>query len=357
MTQVYAVVLCGGRGERFWPRSRRSLPKQFLSLFGRSSLLEETSRRILPICPLKRQLFIAPAEFRPILRRQLGSSARLVFEPVGRNTAPAIGLAAAYLKQEAPDATMIVLPADHLITDRTGFTRAVRIGAALAARGLLVTFGISPDRPDTGYGYIELGQTVADRQGVTAHQVLEFKEKPGRSRAQAYVAAGNYVWNSGMFMWRVDAIMAAFKQFLPDFSAELERFSKAVGTRQETAAKNRLYRDAASISIDYAVMEKADNVICVRGRFDWDDVGSWPALFRHMTKDDGGNVVNGLFVQKESSRCVVDADSGLVAALGVSDLVIVRAGNAVLVAHQRHLGRLKELLAALAARPGADRFL
>jgi mannose-1-phosphate guanylyltransferase len=354
---LHAVVLCGGRGERFWPKSRRALPKQFTALFSRDSLTQETSARIRPLCPPERQLFVAPAEFGSVLRKQLGRAARFAFEPMGRNTAPAIGLAAAYLKRQDPDATMVVLPADHLIEDRPGFLNAVRMGAQLALGGLLVTFGIRPDRPDTGYGYIQLGTQIAGKAWVTAHRVQAFKEKPSPARARAYLAAGNYVWNSGMFIWRVDAILAAFQRFIPEFHTELEEFSAAIGTRREKQALARLYRGAPSISIDYAVMEKADNVACVRGAFDWDDVGSWLALARHIKPDSAGNVAYGLLVSKDSSNCVVDSDSGIVAALGVKDLVIVRAADAVLVADRKHLGQIKPLLAEIAARPKGERYL
>jgi len=354
---LHAVVLCGGRGERFWPKSRRALPKQFITLFGRQSLTQETSARVLPLCPLKRQFFVAPAEFEPVLRRQLGASAHLVFEPMGRNTAPAIGLAAEYLKHEDPDATMLVLPADHLIEDRAAFLKAVQMGARLAQKGSLVTFGIRPERPDTGYGYVQLGSRIAGKGRLTALQVQGFKEKPSPARARAYLAAGNYVWNSGMFIWRVDAILDAFRKFMPEFHAELEKFGKAVGTRRERSALAQLYRGAPSISIDYAVMEKADNVACVRGTFDWDDVGSWLALARHTKPDHSGNVANGLLVTRGSSHCVVDSDSGIVVALGVKDLVIVRAGDAVLVVDKKRLGDIKQLLADIAALSAGRKFL
>jgi len=352
-----AVILCGGRGERFWPKSRRALPKQFISLFSPGSLTLETSRRVLPLCPPARQLFVAPAEFEDVLREQLGRTARLAFEPMGRNTASAIGLAAEYLKKHDPDATMLVLPADHLIEDRRAFLEAVRMGARLAQDGLLVTFGIRPERPDTGYGYVQLGSRIAGKGRLTAHRVQAFKEKPSPARARAYLAAGNYVWNSGMFIWRVDAILAAFRKFVPDLHAELETFGKAVGTRREKQALARLYREAPSISIDYAVMEKADNVACVRGTFDWDDVGSWLALARHARPDPAGNVAHGLFAAKNSSNCIVDSDAGIVAALGVESLVIVRSGDAVLVADTKHLGQLKQLLGDIAALPKGRRFL
>jgi mannose-1-phosphate guanylyltransferase len=354
---LHAVILCGGRGERFWPKSRRALPKQFITLFGRQSLTQATSARVAPLCPLRRQLFVAPAEFEPVLRRQLGPLAHLVFEPMGRNTAPAIGLAAEYLQHGDPDAAMLVLPADHLIEDRSAFLTAVRIGAELAEKGSLVTFGIRPERPDTGYGYVQLGDKIGGKAWVTAHRVQAFKEKPSPAKARAYLSAGNCVWNSGMFIWRVDAILAAFREFMPEFHAELEKFGRAVRTRREKAALARLYRDAPSISIDYAVMEKAGNVACVRGTFDWDDVGSWLALARHTRPDPSGNVANGLLVARGSAGCVVDSDSGIVAALGVKDLVIVRAGDAVLVADKKGLGDIKQLLAEIAAHPHGRRFL
>jgi mannose-1-phosphate guanylyltransferase len=357
MMNLYAVVLCGGRGERFWPKSRRALPKQFIALFGRQSLTQETSARVLELCPPARQLFVAPAEFQSVLRRQLGSSARFVFEPKGRNTAPAIGLAAEYLKREDPGATMLVLPADHLIEERPAFLKAVQMGARLARKGLLVTFGIRPDRPDTGYGYVQLGELIAGKGSLTAHRVQAFREKPSPVRARAYLKAGNYVWNSGMFIWRVDAILAAFQRFMPEFHARLEEFGRAIDTRREKQALARLYQDAPSISIDYAVMEKADNVACVRGAFDWDDVGSWLALGRHIKPDSAGNVANGPFVSRGSSNCVVDSDTGIVAALGVKDLVIVRAGDAVLVADRKHLGQMKQLLAEIAGHAVGQRHL
>ncbi len=354
--KLHAVILCGGRGERFWPKSRRALPKQFITLFSSESLTQETSDRVRPFCPTAHQLFVAPAEFEPVLRRQLGAAAHLVFEPMGRNTAPAIGLAAEYLKHRDPEATMLVLPADHLIEDGCAFLKAVKLGAQLAQDGLLVTFGIRPERPDTGYGYVQLGSRIAGKGRLAAYRVQGFREKPSPARARAYLAAGNYVWNSGMFIWRVDAILAAFRQFLPGFYEELEEFGRTIGTRRERAALAELYDEAPSISIDYAVMEKADNVACVRGTFDWDDVGSWLALARHAKPDQSGNVANGVLVARSSTNCIVDSDAGLVAALGVKDLVIVRAGDAVLVADKKGLGQIKQMLADIAALPHTRRF-
>jgi mannose-1-phosphate guanylyltransferase len=348
---LYAVILCGGRGERFWPKSRRRLPKQFIKMVGDRSLTQETSARIGPLCPLKRQLFVAPREFGPLLRRQLRlRDDNLALEPCGRNTAPAIGLAAAYLSRRDPDATMVVLPADHLIERRAAFIQAVRLAEKLAGRGLLVTFGITPDRPDTGYGYIQSGDRICRTGRMSAHRVLGFREKPDAATARKHLAAGNYVWNSGMFVWRASAILDAFGRYLPDFRVALDDFSAAIGTRRERHALDDLYRRAPSISIDYAVMERAENIAAVIGRFDWDDVGSWLALERHIKPDRGGNITRGQCIAKDASGCIVDTDTGAVALLGVADLVVVRSGDAVLVADRQALGGIRELLAKVAQK-------
>jgi mannose-1-phosphate guanylyltransferase len=350
---VYAVVLCGGRGERFWPKSRRASPKQFIALFGKRTLVQATSDRIRTLCPLSRQLFVAPAEFGPLLSRQLKLGSRnLVFEPAGRNTAPAIALAALRLRRADPEAVMVVLPADHEIADRREFVRDIRMAVDLARQGLLVTFGIPPSRPDTGYGYVQLGNRLMAQGDLAAHRVLGFREKPDPRTAAEYVAAGNYVWNSGMFVWRADVFLRAVQQHMPEFHAALERFGRTIGTKREVAALKRLYAGAPSISVDYAILEKAQNIAAVRATFDWDDLGSWLALERHRPPDGHRNTVVGRFVGRDVENCIIDGDAGLVAALGVRDLVIVRSGDAVLVAHRDALDGIKELLAAIGEAPG-----
>lgn len=355
--KLYAVILCGGRGERFWPRSRRGMPKQFIKLFGDESLTRRTSERIDSLCPAKRKVFVAPAEFANVIRDRSGKVGKFLFEPQGRNTGPAIGYAAAYLAAIDPDATMVVLPADHLIERRREFLSSVRLAARLAQKGLLVTFGIPPSRPDTGYGYIQTGEKIAGRGRLTAHQVLGFHEKPNLAKARRYLKAGNYLWNSGMFVWRVDTILEGFGKFMPGFHRMLLRFKKAVGTRHEDSVLKAMYEHAPVISIDYAVMEKAENIAAVRATFDWDDVGSWLALARHSRHDKNSNVLKGLCLTKDAKNCIVDSDEGIIAVLGVKDLVIVRSGDAVLVAHQDKVAEIKELLKQARRVPAAKRFL
>lgn len=357
MTKVYAVILCGGKGERFWPRSRRHLPKQFLRLFARQTLTEQTSQRVMPVCPMARQLFVVPVELARLITRLGVKRKNLILEPAGLNTAPAIGLAAVYLEQRDPGATMLVLPADHLIRDRRRFLSAVRLAAKLAQQGFLVTFGITPSRPETAYGYIHVGRRIAVRGTRAAHTALEFKEKPDLETAREYVSRGDYLWNSGMFVWRVDAILAAFREFMPKFHERLQEFSGCIGLRREKVSLAGLYRAAPSISIDHAIMEKASNVAVVKGTFDWDDVGAWPSLDRHLPHDRYGNVVDEHSIVRDSQRCIVLSDSGLLAVLGCSDLVAVRDRDVVLVAQKAAIGSIKDLLAEVRKRPGGDRYL
>ncbi len=354
----YAVIICGGKGERFWPKSRFNLPKQFVTLFGNRSLLRATSERIKKLCPLDRQFFVAPERFAPLIKKEVGIKSRnLLLEPVGKNTAPAIGLAAAFLSRYDPAGIMIVLPADHLISPREKFLNALRRAVKVAGKGYLVTFGITPGRPDTGYGYIHFGPPITRERGVGAYRVLAFKEKPDIKTAERYFKSGEYLWNSGMFVWRIDRILDAFREFLPDFYRQLMVLRENSAGWRQKAIISRIYRNARSISIDYAIMEKADNVAVIKADFDWDDVGSWLALQRHFPQDEKGNVVSGLWFQRESENCVVYDDTGVVVTLGIKDLVIVRSGDAVLVAHREALDGLKHILGEMAKDRRGKRFL
>ena len=354
--KLYAVVLCGGKGERFWPKSRHYMPKQFLQLFGNRTLLQETSERIAPLAPLRRQLFVASRGFGKTLRRQLPlKDDNLLFEPSGKNTAPAIGLAAAQLAARDPDATMVVLPADHHIKRKREFLATVRLAARVAQDGQLVTFGVPPTRPDTGYGYIKVGDKVAGRGASTAHHVLGFREKPDAKTARRYLDSGDFLWNSGMFVWRADAILAAFRKFMPRFASGLRSYMRSSSVAGRARIADRLYREVESISIDYAVMEKAKNIVAVRAAFTWDDVGSWLALERHRKQDRQGNTASGDCVLKDSEGCIVESDAGLVAMLGTKDLVVVRSGDAVLVCPKNRLPDIKKLLRNIAAdKAGRD---
>jgi mannose-1-phosphate guanylyltransferase len=356
--KTYAVILAGGRGERFWPASRRSFPKQFLRLFGRESLIQMTARRIEPICPRPNQRFVVDSNLGPVLRRQLRLAPRsFVFEPSGRNTAPAIALAAAYVAREEPDSTLVVLPADHRIEDVRRFQDAVRFAVGLAQQGYLVTFGIPPDRPDTNYGYIEIGEPLGSRRGRQAFAVRRFREKPDLRQAKGFLRRGGFWWNSGMFVWRTDAFLHAVELFMPDFHRDLAKFQRRIGTAGEREAAERLYRRVKPESVDYAIMEKARNVAVVRAGFDWDDVGSWSALERHFACDPSGNVTIGKLAALDAKRCLCSSDDGTIALLGTEDLIVVRSKDAVLVARKDRAGEIKRLLALMAESPSLKRYL
>ncbi len=358
MNDVYAVILCGGRGERFWPRSRQHLPKQFVRLFTRHSLTKATSDRIKRLCPLKRQLFVAPERFRGLLKSEIPvAEENLILEPVGKNTAPAIGLSAVTIRQRSPEGIMVVLPADHLISPTGAFLKTVRLGVKLAREGWLVTFGIKPTRPDTNYGYIRLGEELIHQDELTAYRVKEFKEKPSLRTARRYLDSRQYLWNSGMFVWRVDVILKEFACFMPDFYKDLILYSQIKGARWRRLEIERIYQKVEAISIDYAIMEKAADVAVVEGVFEWDDVGSWLALARRLPVDRNGNVCQGIWFGRDTSNSIIYSDDGVVATLGISNLIIVRSGDAVLVADKGAIGELRQLLRDMEVDPQGRRFL
>jgi mannose-1-phosphate guanylyltransferase len=344
--KTYAVILAGGRGERFWPMSRCNFPKQFLNLFGPESLVQMTSRRVAGVCPLPDQRFVIDPVLGKVLAKQLTLEKRsFVYEPFGRNTAPAIALAAAYVEREDADSVMAVLPADHLIEDVAGFQSSLRFAARVAEMGFLVTFGIKPERPDTGYGYIEVGDKLVSLERQKAFRVRRFREKPDAKTARRFMRQGNFWWNSGMFVWQTRAFLDAVEKCMPEFYRDLMRFQRAIGTRRETAELERMYRRAKSESVDYAIMEKSPNVAVIPAGFDWDDVGSWLALERHFPKDSQGDVAVGESIRFDSRDCMTMSEGGLVALVGCKDLIVVRTPDAVLVCHKDKAGEIKKLLA------------
>lgn len=356
--ELYATILAGGIGERFWPVSRRAFPKQFVPLFDKDSLIEQTRKRISRLCPLSYQRYIIPYEMANLLKSATGVKPQnIIYEPFGKNTAPAIGLAAVYISKIAPDATMIVLPADHYIEPVSNFIVNVKAAYKTAQQGYLVTFGIPPNRPETGYGYIHIGEVIERYGKITVHRAIEFKEKPSLDIALAYLQAKKFLWNSGMFVFRVATILEAFRTFLPDFYAGLLNFQNAIGTKQEKLMLMRLYQKAPTTSIDYAVMERAKNLAVVKANFLWDDVGSWLALERHFPAQRLGNVVLGEHYGVDTKESIIYSDHGIIATLGVENLVIVKAKDAVLVADKKRVGDLKALLRTIAISKSGKKFL
>lgn len=349
---VYAVILAGGRGERFWPLSKRDRPKQFLKLTSDRMMLEETIDRILPLVPIERVRIVTGASMAGFI---LGSVANVqpinvLGEPQGRNTCAAIGLAAVHLLNEDPDAVMIVLSADHLIRPAERLLSILDAGATIAAaEDHLITIGIVPTRPETGYGYIKLGEMYKHEKDNVVYQVAGFTEKPRAAVAQEYYFSRNYLWNSGMFIWSARAIMDAISECLPQAGKQLALYKDQIGTDSEGAALEELYEKIKPISIDFAVLEKASNVLSIKADIIWDDVGDWTALQRYKELDRDNNVIVGDVALVDSYDITVINDAvGLVACLGVSDLVVVRSDNVTLILHKTQAQEMKKLLARLA---------
>lgn len=358
---LHAMIMAGGGGTRFWPRSRSARPKQFLTFSGDRTLLQATLDRIEAQVPPDRCWVLTSAAHRDEALQQLPDvpAAQIVGEPVGRDTAACIGVGAALIARQDPDATIIVMPADHLIEPAREFGRAVHAAEQLADEfpNALITFGIRPTEPATGYGYIHRGEFVAQRQGVSAFRVKEFKEKPTRPVAEQYLASGEYEWNSGIFVWKARTILGELERLKPGIRAAAGRVAAAWDGSQREAVFRDEYGKVEKISIDFAVMEKAREVLVVQAPYQWDDVGSWLALERRNPQDADGNTVRAVHVGIRTKGCVIAGEPGrLIATLGVSNLLVIQDGDATLIADRREEGAVKEIVERLKAT-GLEKYL
>ncbi|MFO0982505.1 MAG: sugar phosphate nucleotidyltransferase [Planctomycetota bacterium] len=352
---LHAVIMAGGSGTRFWPRSRERSPKQLQAIGTARALIAETCDRIMPLVAAEAIHVITSASYADQVRALLPQvpASNVVGEPVGRDTAAAIGLAALRLRQSDADAIMIVMPADHIIAPREAFHRALRAGAELLAQRpeTLITFGIKPHYPATGFGYIKRGRDVATHQGVPAFVVDAFVEKPRLELATEYVRAGSYYWNAGIFAWRASTILRLIETFLPELHRGL--LELAAGS---DAHLGEIYARLPKISIDFGVMERAPDRVVLEAPFRWDDVGSWRALERHVDRDAAHNVALGETVLLDARGNIVDARGGLAALIGVQDLVVVHTPDVTLVCHKDRAEDVKRITEMLRAR-GATQYL
>jgi mannose-1-phosphate guanylyltransferase len=331
---MYAVIMAGGKGARFWPRSRESKPKHLLDIISDKTIIRETVDRISPMIPPQKILIVTGESHAQELIRQLPEipEENIIIEPVGRNTAPCIGLAALHIKRKTANAVMIVLPSDHLIRDAKQFRKVLGVAATVAQRGdYLVTVGIWPTGPETGYGYIEQGREQDTIEGEKVYDVRSVREKPNLTQARALLTQCGFSWNSGMFIWKVSAILKAIQQWLPDLYEGLLQIEAALGTVREAAVVEQVYQQARSVSIDYGVMEKARNTLVIPGDFGWSDVGSWDALWEVSPHDEQGNTVRGEATTIDSRNCLVHSHGKTVALVGVEDLIIVETADALLI--------------------------
>jgi mannose-1-phosphate guanylyltransferase len=348
-SDLYAVIMAGGSGTRFWPASRRARPKQFLPIAGDEPMLVSTARRLGDLVPPQRLLVATGSAYVDEVRSLLPDlpPENILAEPVARNTLPCLIWAAREIARRDPKALQVALAADHVIEPTASFHESLRAAAEVAATGSLVTLGIRPDRPATGYGYIELGEALSDVRSMPVHEVLRFVEKPDAARAAEFLAAGTFLWNSGMFLWRTDAFLSAVERWCPEMTP-LEGLDGAASA----ADVERAFEAVPSISVDVGLMERADNILVLPVNYSWNDVGAWSSLPTVTTPDGEGNYPSGgvNLVSEQASGCVVHGEEGeLVALLGVEDLVVVRSGKTTLVCTRERAEEVRAIVAALKA--------
>ncbi|MFD2169011.1 mannose-1-phosphate guanylyltransferase [Tumebacillus lipolyticus] len=350
---LYAVILAGGVGSRFWPKSSAANPKQFLQIFGDKSLLQTTAGRVRPLIRQDCIYVVTNDRYFDKIREQLPElpPENLIIEPEARETAAGIGLAAVKLARRDPQAVMAVLPSDHFIGSEQDFRRCLSWAAEFARNHkMLVTFGIRPTEPKTGYGYIKMDRLLVNDNGRRAYHVAEFTEKPDFERALRFLQAGKYLWNSGMFVWRAQEILQAYRRHMPDMYQHLAQIYEILGSAEEQEVIRETYAKMQKLSVDYAIMEKAENVAVIPADFAWDDVGSWRSVERFLSHDNAGNIVNGLHVGIDTSRSIIESEDLLIATIGVRDLLIVQSDRAILVADKERDQEIKDLVRRIEKR-------
>lgn len=353
---IYALIMSGGLGSRFWPKSRRSLPKQFLKTVGDKSMIEVTVDRITRLIDKENICVVTNDNYVPLIKKlNLINEENIFKEPLNRETSTCIGLSAIKLLKRDCDAVMVVLPSDHVIIGEEKFGEAIRVGIDMARnRDLLVTLGIKPDRPEAGYGYIEKGEEVED--GI--FKVKRFVEKPNIDVARSFLEKGSYLWNSGMFIWRADRLLREIKKYLPDLYRSLMRIYEHIGTSEEEEVTKEEYEKIDGISIDFGVMQRTNRALVLQTNFIWDDIGSFTALERFLNKDEYGNLIvdcDYKFSNVENS--IVMGDKRMIAAIGIKDMLIVDTQDVILICPRDRSQEIKELVKSLAMDEEYERFI
>lgn len=347
---ITCVIMAGGKGERFWPKSRTNLPKQFLNISGNKSMIQQSIARLEKLIDIS-QIFIVTNElYAELIKAQIPHlpHANIIIEPVGRNTAPCIGLASIIIEDRFPDSTMIVIPSDHIIENEEGFVQILKTAVEVAQdNSNLVTLGIQPTYPETGYGYIESSDQFKEINELNVHKVNKFVEKPDFETAQSYLESGNFFWNSGIFVWKIETIRAYIKELMPEMHDILETMKTVFDSEDRDAIIRSEFLKMPDQSIDYGIMEKVNNIYVIPCVFGWDDVGSWTALERISDLDENGNVIKGNILNLDTKRCIIESNGKLIATLGVEDLIIVDTEDVTLICTKDKAQEVKLLLKEL----------
>ncbi|WP_166241164.1 mannose-1-phosphate guanylyltransferase [Paenibacillus turpanensis] len=348
---ITAVIMAGGKGERFWPKSRTNLPKQFLNISGNKSMLQQTITRLERLIDIARIFIVTNELYAELIHAQIPHLPldNIIIEPIGRNTAPCVGLASILIEERFPDSTMVVLPSDHIIKNDSEFIQILKTAVQVSTQGdNLVTLGISPNYPETGYGYIESTGEVQEINSMEVHRVSRFVEKPDLATAKRYLDSGNFYWNSGIFVWRTSVIRQYIQQLMPEMHDVLETMKAALNFQEQHEVIANEFPKMPDQSIDYGIMEKVDQIYVIPCVFGWDDVGSWTALDRIDEHDENGNVIRGNILNMDTKRCIIESNNGkLIATLGIEDLIVVDTDDVTLICTKDKAQEIKKLLKEL----------
>jgi len=343
--QIFAVIMAGGGGTRFWPLSRKNKPKQFLNISGNDVMINETIKRFAGMIPYENTYIVTMASQQKILEEVLLKDIpkkNILVEPVGRNTAPCILYAALHIYERHGDAIMCVFPSDHYIANVQEFRVKLSMAITLAKKtNKLITIGIKPTFPSTGYGYINF-DIQSNNNG--AYEVLEFVEKPDFERAKKYVNSGNYLWNSGIFIWKISVILENFKRFLPRLYERAQEILNVVGTQSEKEVLERVYPTLQNISIDYGIMERSNEVLVIPADFGWSDIGSWDTLGAIFPPDDDGNIIKADFIGIDTKNCIIYGDGKVIATIGLNNMIVVNTEDALLICPKERAQDVKEIV-------------
>lgn len=345
MVNTYVIIMAGGKGERFWPLSTKDHPKQLLPVGTKRTMIEESVERIKPLVSPEKILIVTNKNLKSKIEKLVPEipAKNVIGEPVGRNTAPAIGLGAVIAQAEDEDPIIVVLTADHIIKEEEKFLNVLKRGIEIAGEGRIVTIGIKPDHPETGYGHIKPAEKVSEENDIEVFKVEKFVEKPNMEKANEYTKNG-YLWNSGMFIFKASIMLDAMAKYMPSLYEGLIKTKESLSTDGEEQTIKEIYESLEGESIDYGVMEKAKNAYVIKGDFKWNDVGSWSALDDIYPKDGNGNVKIGETLGIDTKNSILVGDKRLIASIGVENLVIVETDDAVLVCHKNEAQKVKDLV-------------